>query len=246
MNSAQPIASIILPVYHEEDNIAACLSGIGDEFHDTEIEILVCYDHEDDPTLAAIHAMPQPGHVRIIHNRLAPGPSAAMRVGMEEARGKLLILSMADLSDPPSVMRQMIQLNEAGKGSIVCASRYMSGGIQEGGPWLKSTLSCLAGLAGYHIARLHTHDCTNSFIALTPSVRDQLSLTSTEGFTLALEIVTKGNLAGIPITETPTHWRDRSAGESRFRLWKWLPMYLKHYGRAFQWWKKKPLSTGDQ
>jgi len=31
------------------------------------------------------------------------------------------------------------------------------------------------------------------------------------------------------VAEVPTTWRDRTAGQSRFRLWKWLPRYLRWY-----------------
>jgi hypothetical protein len=31
------------------------------------------------------------------------------------------------------------------------------------------------------------------------------------------------------VAEVPTTWSDRTAGESRFRLWKWLPRYLHWY-----------------
>jgi len=31
------------------------------------------------------------------------------------------------------------------------------------------------------------------------------------------------------VDEVPTTWRDRAAGESRFRLWRWIPHYLRWY-----------------
>jgi hypothetical protein len=34
------------------------------------------------------------------------------------------------------------------------------------------------------------------------------------------------------VAEVPTTWNDRTAGESRFRLWKWLPRYLHWYWRG--------------
>jgi dolichol-phosphate mannosyltransferase len=42
----------------------------------------------------------------------------------------------------------------------------------------------------------------------------------------------KAHLAGLRVAEVPTTWRDRTAGESRFRLRKWLPYYLRWYRRA--------------
>lgn len=31
----------------------------------------------------------------------------------------------------------------------------------------------------------------------------------------------------LPMAETPTVWRERRVGHSRFRLWHWLPYYLR-------------------
>jgi hypothetical protein len=57
---------------------------------------------------------------------------------------------------------------------------------------------------------------------------------STGGFELNLELTVKAFLGGYRIAETPSVWRDRTAGESHFKLWKWLPSYLKWYFYAFQ------------
>jgi hypothetical protein len=61
-----------------------------------------------------------------------------------------------------------------------------------------------------------------------------IRIESKGGFELSLEITVKAFLAGYTITETPATWRDRTEGTSRFRLWKWLPHYLKWYFMAFQ------------
>ena len=52
---------------------------------------------------------------------------------------------------------------------------------------------------------------------------------STGGFAYSLEITAKAHAAGRRITEVPSVWRDRSAGQSRFRLRVWLPQYLTWY-----------------
>ena len=44
----------------------------------------------------------------------------------------------------------------------------------------------------------------------------------------------KAHIHGNKICETPTVWTDRIAGESNFKLLKWLPGYLKWYLYAFK------------
>jgi dolichol-phosphate mannosyltransferase len=63
------------------------------------------------------------------------------------------------------------------------------------------------------------------------------------GFELNLELTVKAFLAGYLITEVPVTWRDRTSGQSRFRLWKWLPLYLRWYLYAFRRRRPAPQSV---
>ena len=62
---------------------------------------------------------------------------------------------------------------------------------------------------------------------------DTVTIESTGGFELALELTVKADLAGRKIAEVPTTWRDRTAGQSHFKLREWLPHYLHWYRVAF-------------
>ncbi len=46
---------------------------------------------------------------------------------------------------------------------LVCGSRYMKDGKQNGGPVLKGLMSRTAGTSLHFLSRVTTHDCTNSF-----------------------------------------------------------------------------------
>ena len=117
---------------------------------------------------------------------------------------------------------------------VAAGSRYMRGGRQEGGPWLKRTLSRLAGVSLHMFAGLPIHDATNNFRAYSRRVVEQIPIEGEASFALALELTLKAHWRGWRVAEAPTTWRDRTAGQSRFRLWAWLPHYLRWYLRRLK------------
>ena len=86
----------------------------------------------------------------------------------------------------------------------------------------------------YYLAGLPTHDVTNSFKMYRKEWLDRLTIESSGGFEIGMEIVVKTFAAGGKIAEVPSTWTDRSAGASRFRIWKWMPNYLRWYWFAIE------------
>jgi hypothetical protein len=117
---------------------------------------------------------------------------------------------------------------EAGA-DVVCASRYMRGGRQVGGPRLKRLLSRAAGLTLHWLSGLPTHDPTNSFKAYRREFLLRTPIEAPAGFVLGMELTVKAHFLGGRVEEVPASWTDRAAGQSRFRLWHWLPLYLRWY-----------------
>lgn len=227
--------SIVLPVFNEADNIHTLCKKVRDELPSGH-ELLVCYDMEEDTTLPALAAIPaheKPDNLRLIKNDLGPGVRYAIEAGMRAAATPVVLVMMADLSDDFSRVERMIQLIEGGS-DVVCASRYSRGGKQVGGPLVKKTLSRLAGHSLHYLAGLPTQDPTNSFKAYSKAYLDRTQIESTAGFSLGLELTVKAHFSGGRVSEVPTAWYDRTNGESRFRLGKWLPQYLRWYVYAFR------------
>jgi hypothetical protein len=109
----------------------------------------------------------------------------------------------------------------------------MRGGRQIGGPRLKRLLSRAAGLTLHWFAGVPTHDATNNFKLYSRRFLDSVTIESSAGFELALELTVKATAEGWQIAEIPTTWRDRTSGKSNFRMRKWLPHYLHWYRSAF-------------
>lgn len=224
---------VVMPVYNEGENIRVALKTL-DEKLKVPAETWLVYDSEEDSTVAAVQGLETRVPFRLVRNKYGRGALGAIRTGLEDAESKWVAVTMADLCDPPEVIDAMLEAGEREDADIVCASRYMKGGRQIGGPKFKGFLSRLAGMSLHGLAGLETHDPTNSFKLYRKRFLETVSVESTGGFEVGLELVAKAHRAGRKIVEVPTLWRDRAAGKSNFKLWKWLPHYLRWYCLAFR------------
>jgi dolichol-phosphate mannosyltransferase len=229
------LVSVVIPVYNEGDNIQICVRRLTEGLAATPHELLVCYDFDEDSTLPALAAMPdKPATVRLVRNSLGKGVANALIAGFAAARGDVVVTSMADLSDPPSVIPLMAaKIREEGA-DVVSGSRYMPGGTQRGGPRLKTLMSRTAGLSLHYVGRVPTHDATTNFRAYSRRFLEDVPVESVRGFEVGLELTTKAHLLGYRIDEVPSSWDDRTAGTSKFDLVGWLPAYLHWYGLAMR------------
>ncbi len=224
-----PELSVVMPVYNEGEAVEPVLRAL-DSAVRTPHEILVVYDFDADTTVPVIVRLtPEIDGLR----GLGRGVLNAMKAGLAEARGSYLLISMADGSDDPACIDSMVELARSGA-DVVAGSRYMRGGRQIGGPPLKRLMSRAAGLTLHWFAGVATHDPTNNFKIYRRQFLDSVRIESSAGFELALELTVKATLAGRPVAELPTTWRDRTAGQSNFKLRAWLPHYLRWYGVAFR------------
>jgi len=227
-----PELSIVLPVYNEGEAVEPVLRSLARNVT-TPHELVVVYDFDEDTTVPVVRRLgseiPQ---LRGLRNDLGRGVLNAMKAGIAGTAAPFVLISMADGSDEPEVVDRMMELAKAGA-DVVAASRYMRGGRQLGGPMLKRLMSRVAGLTLHWFARVPTHDATSNFKLYSRRFLDATAIESTAGFELALELTVKATLAHRRVAEVPTTWRDRTAGQSNFKLRKWLPHYLHWYRVAF-------------
>lgn len=216
--------SIVLPVYNEAENILQTLSEIHQHIFIPH-EILIIYDFDEDNTLSVLTPSIISQHsIKLIKNIYGRGVLNAIKTGFQFAQCEAVLVMMADLSDDLSTVHLMYQKLISGC-HVVCGSRYMPGGRQIGGPFLKRNLSRFAGLILHHFFGFPVHDLTNSFKMYSKKLLNHISIQSTGGFELGMEILIKAYILGYRITEVPTVWRDREKGKSKFKLMKWIPKY---------------------
>ncbi len=227
-----PRVSVVIPAYNEGPSIVECLDRIL-EAVTLPCEALVVYDTPEDSTAPYTdeYARRDP-RVRPTLNTYGRGPAAAIRFGIDQAHAPVVVVTMADGSDDAQQIDALTRLVERGV-VIAAASRYMRGGQQVGGPWLKGRMSWLAGRSLRTLARVGTHDATNSFKAYSKAFIDRVGIESDAGFEIGIELVAKAHRLGLPVAEIPTIWLDRDYGNSNFQAKSWIPHYLRWYLHAF-------------
>ncbi len=206
------------------------MRGLKAAFRLDNAEVLIVYDFDEDNTLPVVRRLQaeEIPAIRPVRNDIGRGVLNALRRGFLAAQAPYVLVMMADGSDEPQAIAGMLERAHAGA-DVVAGSRYVRGGGQEGGPRLKRTLSRVAGLSLYWLRRLPIHDATSNFRLYSRRLLDSVDIESTAGFELALELTVKARRMGMPLAEVPTVWHDRTSGQSRFRMWRWLPHYLRWY-----------------
>lgn len=225
--------SIIIPVYNEGANFPSLWKELSGSIKADFIAYVV-YDFDEDDTVPAVAKIVEAGESRLrtVKNKRGRGVVAAIMTGFDSAPDGPVLVVMADLSDDLAQVDRMLGLYAQGY-HVVVGSRYMKGGRLIGGPFFKQMLSRLAGTSLRWFRGLPTHDATNAFKIYDRAMVKSFTVESQGGFELNLELTVKAFLGGYRITEVPATWRDRTEGQSRFRLWKWLPLYLRWYFYAF-------------
>ncbi len=225
--------SIVIPAFNEDKSIETVMNRIRNSVS-IEFECFVVVDSEEDKTIAVVEDFfTKDSRFKIIINRDGQGPAYAIRRGIRESKAKTVVVTMADGSDDPRDIEELCLLVERGV-DIACASRYMPTGQQIGAPFIKSIFSKYAGKSLYWFARVGTRDATNSFKAYSREFLSKIDIQAKYGFEMGIELVAKAKRGGYLVAEIPTIWIERSRGNSRFKIFRWIPKYLKWYFFAFR------------
>lgn len=219
--------SIVMPVYNEGKVISQTIKRIHESVK-TPFELLIVYDMDEDTTVPAVKKIQSKFKgAKLVKNIYGRGALNAIKTGFTKSSGDAVCVMMADLTDDPKTLNEMMKKFDQDY-DVISGSRYMPGGKQIGGPFLKQLMSKTAGISLHYLTGIPTFDPTNSFRLYSKKFLQKTKIESNGGFELGIELTVKAYFKGYKVGEVPTTWSYLSK-ESRFLLKKWLPKYLKWY-----------------
>src|SRR5215469_14722069 len=132
LQRAQPKFSIVIPAYNEHRRIGETLRRVLDYLHEQKwsAEVVVVDDGSRDDTAEIISGFAaQNPEIRLVSNPGNQGKGYAVRNGMLNARGQILLFTDADLSSPLSEAPKLFAALEAGA-DVAIGSRWLDPSLQ--------------------------------------------------------------------------------------------------------------------
>lgn len=203
---------------------------------------MFCYDLEDDDLFKFEKEFKKFNFdINLIKNP-SSGPLSAIKQGFLEGNSDAVIVYPADDFLNYRLLDKMYKKFSDGN-DIVVASRFMKGGSMKNCPLLKSILVRTASFTLYFLSSIPVKDASNGFRLFSRKLLNEVQIESKVGFAYSLELLVKCHRLKKKISEVPALWEERSEGESRFKLLKWIPQYLKWYlyGLGTTWLKRKKV-----
>ncbi len=121
--------SIIIPVYNEEMTIGELIDRVIQvDLGDIEREIIVADDGSSDASAEVIESRRQvwPNLIHICTNPINLGKGAAVRLGLHNATGDVIIIQDADLELNPEEYLTLLQPILNGETNVVYGSRFLN------------------------------------------------------------------------------------------------------------------------
>ncbi|MCC7008863.1 MAG: glycosyltransferase family 2 protein [Acidobacteria bacterium] len=233
LEPAQPVLSVIVPAYNEQDNIGPVCDRLLDALAGLPVEILIVDDMSRDDTFArAAACMWRSPRVRAFTKTPPRGMGNAIRFGLDRARARYIAVTMGDGSDEVSRLPEMLAKVRDEGFALAIGSRYRHRRNYEAVPRLYRFWSAVFRLATRMLIGVRLSDYTNAFRVFDRRIFDRYGPES-GGFELSPEITFKAWAATRRVAEVDVRHLKRASGQSSFSFLRAGPGYGKILLKAF-------------
>ena len=207
--------TILIPVFNEKDSLTKLLEKVESVNFGLEKEIILIDDFSTDGTKDLYSVLPY----KVLYHEKNQGKGAALRTGLAEASGDIIIIQDADLEYNPEDYIPLVNLIMSEKADVVYGSRLADD--RNVGKFL--LLSFLANVTLSLITRLlfgvKLTDMETCYKAFKADVIKDITIES-DRFDFEPEITAKVLKKGVRFAELPISYNARAVSEGKKIGWK--------------------------
>lgn len=219
--------SVIIPAHNEEKNIARAIAAVS-SFFDMErssFEIIVVDSFSHDRTARISERLSgSQKNVKLLR-ATTRGKGAAVRAGILEAKGDLILFSDADLSTPIEEFRKLRAAIDSGADIAIASRRKKGATILRHQSRLREMLGSMLNRIIQAVYVLGISDTQCGFKLFKAAAAKELFREQRiDGFLFDLEVLYLAKKKDYRIKEVPVTWSH--GGESKVRVLRELPQTI--------------------
>ncbi len=216
-DGAEPLLSIIVPVYNEAGTIAAVLDRLVTIELPIARELLVVNDGSTDGTRAILESRGAAPGLTVIHADRNRGKGSAIRLGLARAAGSIVAIQDADLELDPAQLADLVRPIADGGAAVVYGSRFLAG--RPNAPWQTIAANRLLTMVTNALYGARITDMETCYKVMRTDVARSLALESNR-FDIEPEITAKLLRGGFAIAERPVRFNPRSRAAGKKIGWR--------------------------
>jgi glycosyltransferase involved in cell wall biosynthesis len=235
-DTTQPILSLVVPVYNEEDNLRPLTDAIREAMKTVGVtyEVVLTDDGSKDKSWEIMKQLAAADtRIRVQKFAYNCGETAASEAGMRAARGQYIVTIDADLQNDPKDLPGFLEALKTY--DCVCGTRVTTRG--EGDNWIRIASSRIANWVRNSLSEENISDAGCTYRAFKRECIEKVKLY--RGMHRFLPTLFK--MEGYTVTEIPVSNNPRLAGESKYGVWNRLFKSF-HDLLAVRWMKKRVLN----
>ena len=214
--------SVIIPVYNEEDFIRKTIKRVlAVNLGKIEKEIIVVNDGSTDGTRKSLEKLPKKKKgavIKVIHKRNG-GKGSAIRTGLRDAGGEVVIIQDADLEYDPRDYPLLLRPIEEGDADVVYGSRFMGDRPHRVLFFWHMVGNNLLTLVSNMFTNLNLTDMETGYKMFTRQVARRLDLKE-NGFGIEPEFTARIAKMGCRVFEVGISYHGRDYSEGKKITWK--------------------------
>ncbi len=209
--------SILIPVYNEAETIAAVVEQV--RAVPLDVEVIAIDDCSADGSGDVLEGLLKSRRIhRLVRHPVNRGKGAAIRSGIKEASGDVIVIQDADLEYDPAELPLLLKPIKEGKADAVYGSRFQGGPHRVLYFWHMVGNSLLTLLSNM-FTNLNLTDMETCYKLVKADLMKRLPLTANR-FGIEVELTARLSQAQARIWELPISYSGRTYAEGKKITWR--------------------------